>query len=75
MDPGEVEEPVYEPKDAIGKSVTGAAICGSAGFFAASARVALARENIGSWSVFTRMGGMIGLLGLSILLNPIQFLN
>lgn len=49
----------YHRVDAVKAGVTGAAITGAAGLFAASIKNAMRVENVGSMGVFTKSGGFI----------------
>ena len=56
----------YHPQDAIGAAINGTLITGTAGAFMSAVQNALARQNIGAMSVFTRSGGVIATFGMSI---------
>ncbi|OAG45553.1 hypothetical protein AYO21_00189 [Fonsecaea monophora] len=58
----DVDEPVYQPRDALGLSARSAALTGAAGLFIASVQNTVAKEQIGAFGVFTRFGRTIGLL-------------
>ncbi|KAK1979399.1 Tim17/Tim22/Tim23 family protein [Colletotrichum cereale] len=57
------DEP-YHPKDAIKASITASAALGGAGFFMAAVHNALQKQNVGAMSVFTRSGGIIGVMAI-----------
>ncbi|OLN89238.1 NADH-ubiquinone oxidoreductase 21.3 kDa subunit 2 [Colletotrichum chlorophyti] len=52
----------YHPKDAIKSGIGAAASLGTAGFFIAAVQNALAKQNVGAMSVFTRSGGIIAVM-------------
>ncbi len=54
----------YHPQDAVGAAINGTLITGTAGGFMAAVQNALARQNIGAMSVFTRSGGVIAVFGI-----------
>ena len=53
----------YHPQDAVGAAINGTLITGTAGAFMSAVQNALARQNIGAMSVFTRTGGVIAVFG------------
>ena len=57
------DDTVYEPKDAIGQTVTATMITGGAGLFASAVQNSLVKENIGALGVFTRTGGTVVVFG------------
>lgn len=54
----------YHPQDAVGAAITGTLVTGTAGAFMSAVQNALARQNIGAMSVFTRTGGVIAVFGM-----------
>lgn len=56
-------EPMYEPKDAIGNSITNGVMLGGAGLFLAAVQSTVAKENIGMFGIFSRFGSSTALFG------------
>lgn len=54
----------YHPQDAVGAAINGTLITGTAGAFMSAVQNALARQNIGAMSVFSRTGGVIAVFGM-----------
>lgn len=61
----DLNEPVYQPKDALGASLRSATLAGAGGLFLASVQNTVTKENVGFFSVFSRFGSTIGLFGKS----------
>ena len=59
----------YHPQDAVGAAITGTLVTGTAGAFMSAVQNALARQNIGAMSVFTRTGGVIAVFGMLYVLR------
>ncbi|KAI0474203.1 hypothetical protein F4859DRAFT_504664 [Xylaria cf. heliscus] len=57
-----VEEAQFHPKDAVQSGIRGAVLGGAAGFFMSAVQNSLAKQNVGTWGVFTRTGGTIATL-------------
>ncbi|KAK3321532.1 hypothetical protein B0H66DRAFT_551995 [Apodospora peruviana] len=49
----------YHPKDAVAAGVRGCLVVGGAGLFIAAIQNSMAKQNVGSWGVVTRGGGII----------------
>lgn len=69
---GTVEE-TYHPKDAIGAALKASVALGGAGLFIAAVQNSIAKENVGSFGVFSRFGGTTALFGT--LHSPRQILE
>lgn len=57
---------VYQPKDAIGPTITALGVTGSAGAFVSAIQSTLTKQNVGAMSFITRTGGSIALFGMDI---------
>ncbi|KAI0458934.1 hypothetical protein F5B21DRAFT_499996 [Xylaria acuta] len=56
------EERPFHSKDAVKSGLQGALVGGGAGFFISAMQNSLAKQNVGTWGVFTRTGGTIASL-------------
>lgn len=56
----------FHPRDALSGGIRAATLGGAAGLFYSAIGNTLTKENIGSFGVFTRFGGNIGLFGTEI---------
>ena len=74
------EDKAYEPKDAIQESVRLSTLFAAAGLAASAIQTALTRQIVGGMPVFTRTGGIIGIMGTALvkqlshgmMLTPVQ---
>ncbi|MCJ1269700.1 hypothetical protein MMC22_009592 [Lobaria immixta] len=53
------KDTVYEPKDAIGQTITATMITAGAGLFASAIQNSLVKQNVGALGIFTRTGGTV----------------
>jgi len=61
----EPEEPRYQPKDAIGATLTATMITTGAGAFVSAVQNTLTRQNVGAMGIFSRTGTTIAVFGMS----------
>ena len=54
----------YEPRDLIKETTKTTLMVGGVGLFAASVQNSLARQNLGSFGIFTRFGSTVGMFGV-----------
>lgn len=58
-------EPHYKAHDTLDETAKAALVGGASGLFIAAIRNALAKRNVGAFSVFTRGAPLIGLAGMT----------
>lgn len=57
------EGPLYQPQDAIAKTVKSAVVVGGAGLLLAAVQNSVSKQNVGAFGVFSRFGGTFALFG------------
>lgn len=61
--PTAAADDTFHPQDALSGGIRAATLGGAAGLFYSAIGNTLTKENLGSFGVFTRFGGNIGLFG------------
>ena len=60
-----LEEPAYQPKDAVTAAIRSTMITGGAGTLLSAVQNTLTKQNVTAWGIFTRTGGTIAVFGAS----------